>query len=316
MALEHLADVEPDGVARPGLCWYCARPWLRVGDPPDHVLLAGFGARLVTDRCCLACNTQLNRLVDGAALNDYILAIERGRAGLADARRGSGRSRRAAPARQRASLPDGTPIVMDLRVPELIPAQLTTDSEGLVVLGGTAEQRAELVENATRKAESRGRMLDVREKYVGKQIRLQTEVDLVVWPRFAARSALGICSLLGWPDSWLSGETATTLRGWLWDAEPRALDGGRLRDRLRKPPTWAAAACPEKGHLVAFYPGRDGRAAMHVVLFGKHWFATLIDPGGNPTPRAAWRLPIDGSVEATNFHELAEEAYLRARETT
>lgn len=204
---------------------------------------------------------------------------------------------------------------MDLRLPELIPAQLTTDSAGLVVLGGTTEQRAALAANAIRKAASRGRTLDVREKDAGNQIHVQTEVDLVVWPRFAARCALGVSSLLGWPDSWLGGDTATTWRGWLWDAEPRALDGGPLRHTLRKPPTWAAAVCPKEGHLVAFYPGRDGRAAMHVVLFGKHWFATLIHPGENPTPLAAWRLPINKPAQLTNIHELAEEAYLRARET-
>lgn len=298
---------------RPGLCWYCGRPWLRVGDPPDHFLLAALGARLTTDRCCAPCNRALNTRVDQPALSDWLIAIERRRAGLRDTRRGAGRSRQAARPEQHVTTPDGARVVADLSHPDLIPVQVTEDDQGVLVVGGRADERHRLAERIERTARERGRQVTVREQPIPPKFHVSIRADFAVWPRFIARAALGALSREGWSDEWLQSDAARRLRGWLWDGKPRDDTGaGPLHGLLRRPPTWAARACPQGGHLLAWYPGRDGRAALHVVLFGRHWQTVIVDPGSETTPISAWRIALNKPAERTDFRTLADALYRQA----
>jgi hypothetical protein len=312
VALEHLPADEPPGSPRPGLCWYCARPWLRVGDPPDHLLLAALGSRLVTDRCCTRCNAALNARVDQPALADWLIALARRRAGLRDTRRARSRSRPAAPPEQTVTLGDGTAVVADLAHPDLVPAQVTRGRDGPLVVGGRAHERRALVDRVERTARERGRSRSVPDLPIPRELRVGIRADLRVLPRFVARAAFGALSLEGWSDDWLATSSAARLRGWLWDDEPLDDIGGPLRGLLRRPPWWAAQTTPPGGHLLAFHPGRDARAALHMVLFGRHWQAVIIDSEGQPTPLTVWRLPINAAPIRSDFHTVADELFRAA----
>lgn len=275
-------------------------------------MLAGLGSQITTDKACSPCNGLLNQLVDTPFLNDWFVAMERTRRGLRDRRRGARRSRRASPPRQRVTLQDGTPAKVDFSSPELIPAQLREGPGGPVVFGGSASQRERLAVRYRVVTSERGRTREAEEGPTGGTLQMGLSISTTIWLRFAARATLGSLSLLGWSDEWLDGPQAALLRGFVFDERPTK-DGQPLCWRPRRAPSWLATIVRNDEHRLVFYPGPDGRAALHILLFGNQWAGVLVDPECQPTPNAAWRIPIDRAIERGDFFSVSTEVYAASR---
>jgi hypothetical protein len=198
------------------LCFYCARE-LDAAPDPEHVLPAALGTELVTWRVCTACNRRAGREVDQPWLAEP--HVEESRRLLALINR---RGRVAPPLRARGVLEDGSPALVTLAGDRVdIRRRPSRTVEGNVLrLSGYTEAEAE---RTWQRPRDRGELLGDPTTMVATSTALtatvRREVNVDIWPRFAAKVALAFISLFA-DDDWLVTDAAQGLRDVLWNGHP------------------------------------------------------------------------------------------------
>ncbi len=121
------------------------------------------------------------------------------------------------------------------------------------------------------------------------------ETSVAIWPRFAAKVALGIISLLDLYPEWLDTEGAGKLRGlFLHDAAPGYAVGvfpSALGDHH---PLTGMLEPPE--HLLWLQPRPGGGSTLGMVLFGDLEFALTILELKCPPEHPTWLVQPGGPV--------------------
>lgn len=296
--------------ARSGRCWYCGEARLEEGDPPEHVVPSALGGELTTDRVCHDCNTLAGRLIDAPLLRDWFVGWERKLWDIRDVRH---RDRPPPFPEEELTLPGGTRVRWrDDMTLEVIPRVDGEGDQRNIVTGDDAEAE-EIIRKITERAARDGKELtlgDVRRE-LANEVGGRVRVSGLVWLRATTKMAVAAASLV-LDESWLDTEQAAKYREFLWGESPTLCDGRspavaypnpqpELMNDVVQPPT----------HLVVIVPSRD-RVVVSTLLFG-NLCAGSIEFGvdGRP-PQDAWLLdPVQRSVHATTFTELAERAAIR-----
>lgn len=302
--------------SRPGRCWYCAEPRLKVGDPPEHVISAALGASLTTDRVCADCNERAGREIDYPFLGDWFIAMDRALYRVEDPRRRRRRPPRA-PA-QEGQLPDATPV--DLHTQDgpwqaQVRSSIEYHGDEVRIRAPNMEEYERLLERVRRRVESEGRTFhppgepEVIDS--GAAVEMRTQIDGVVWLRSAAKTTLAALSLV-LDDAWLDTPDAAMLRGWLWDADPRNADGQKALAFPMEPADLEQHAAQPPDHLIVLTRVDRDVLGVSVAFFGRSFVRSRVELGGSAPPEpGGWRIPISGAAEWIGWSQLLLEATQR-----
>jgi HNH endonuclease len=280
-------------------CFYCAQPFEGSQDE-EHVLPAAIGADLVTGKVCTACNRRAGVEVDQPWLRHPEVVELRGLYSIAD-RRG-----RVRPASWEGQLNSGKPATISLKGDEVrIVRRPTEEFDGSVwTLEGYDEDAAKRKLERIRAKYGDVRPISSEERMPDGPLTAHVThvVDVGIWPRFAAKVALGVASLLVDDDSWLSGPIASVLRSVLWSGHPSTLTDGlahpgvawSLRPFELQPGTHPLRA-PE--HLLIFEETPEEGEWLVIVVFGwlPYRVPLAMDWAAIEEPPQSWRIdPIAG----------------------
>jgi hypothetical protein len=244
-----------------GLCFYCSGP-LSGSEPPEHVLPAGLGVDLTTRRVCQPCNQRAGREVDQPWLSDYLVNEARVRLQVPD-RRGNPPRNMTIP----AVSGDGRDVFVHLdgtagstRI-ELKP-QYRSDGIHWTTSGYTVEATTKKLERM------RQDHADVRVVRQAPEAAPETAVASIVqppqtWPRFGAKVALAVASLVC-ADDWLESANAKALQEALWSGPADGLEPG-------------VAWCSIPAQLPNALPMRPPEHLLtHVEWDGIQWLGLII----------------------------------------
>jgi hypothetical protein len=143
-------------------------------------------------------------------------------------------------------------------------------------------------------------------------------LDVNVWPRFGAKVALGVASLVVEDESWLDSTVAQELRSVLWDGHPSTIEKGlavpgiawSMRPFLLDAGTHRLRA-PE--HLLIFERDPDGGDWLVIVTFGEllYRLPLPLDWSATGAPPPSWRIDpvtaahvqLPSAVQQASLHE-------------
>jgi hypothetical protein len=214
------------GVTRSGRCWYCGRPRLEVGDPPEHVIAAVLGGALTTNRVCADCNLRAGVEIDKPFVGDWLVVWSRVLWDIRDERHG--RDRPAPIPEEELTLPDGSAVrLLHGGKTEIIPRVEREDDE-LRISVGTDGELNEIVKKITERAARDGKTLTPGEikRQVVEDVAGRIVIDGTLWLRATTKMALAAASL-ALPDDWLDTDQAESTGGSLGrEAASRRRRGG------------------------------------------------------------------------------------------
>lgn len=282
-------------------CFYCAQPFEGSQDE-EHVLPAAVGADLVTGRVCTACNRRAGIEVDRPWLRHPEVVELRSMYSIPD-RRG-----RVRPASWEGQLNDGKPATVRIAGDQVhIARRPTEDFDGTVwTLEGYDDDAAKRKLERLRAAHG-----DVRPIFSEEHVpdgpltaHVTHRLDVDIWPRFAAKVALGIASILVHDESWLDSPLASALRKVLWSGHPSTmLDGLALHAGVAwsmRPfeltPGTHPLRAPE--HLLVFEETPEQGEWLVIVVFGSLLYRVPMpmDWAAIQVPPQSWRFdPIAGA---------------------
>ncbi len=212
------ASAEPRRAAaysyRMGLCFYCGRSLGGARHPREHVLPAAVGGTLLTDRICAGCNRQAGSEVDQPWQNWPLIMELRHRFAVPDR---DGKPPR--PVRWTGALTaGGGPAAIDVKGQRVDVRILPTEDVylGMRVHKGEPADIAKRTRRILRDAPE-AEIVNLPSATLPGPLSAQAtwELDVHVWPRFAAKVALGIASLVA-DDEWVETQEAADLRRVLW----------------------------------------------------------------------------------------------------
>jgi hypothetical protein len=296
---------------RPGRCWACGEPHLKVGDPVEHIVASAIGGVLTTDRFASDCNERLGRLIDQPFLRDPFVAIRRVRHGIKDPRR----PRPPASPRLAATTSDGRSAIFDLADNTVFwPPHFTEDGDRHRVTAQNKDEARRAVESKVERLRRDGFKVQVGQPRTVRQpddpveAKFTLSMDSFLRARVAAKIALGAFSLV-LPEEWLDTDGAKLLQSWLWDERPKTEDGGVIFAAPQEVPSPIDTLGAPPKHTLFFLPG-DGRGALFgIVLFGEELMVVRTGPLDGRPPEIAWQLdPITRTCKKTSFSDLALRA--------
>jgi hypothetical protein len=269
-------------------CFYCANA-LDASPEPEHVLPAAINADLTTRRVCTPCNHWAGTEVDHPWLGSHLVRECRHRWNVPD------RYGRTVPEiAYKGKLNDGDDALVtidgsDVRI-RRIPKQVE-DGQSITFTGydQTEFDRAVLRLQQRHPQLVAPKELTVIETTFTATVNLEASVH--IWPRFAAKVALGVASLVV-DDSWLDTPTAIELRdvlqnghpaselaaldhpGVAWSAVPFELVAGT---HMLLPPQ----------HLLTFETTAEEGDWLVIVVFGELVYRLPLNPlWGDATPQS------------------------------
>lgn len=303
--------------SRPGRCWYCGNEHLAQGDPPEHVIPAAIGGTLTTDRVARSCNNELGKRIDQPFLNDWFIALERVMYRISDPRRA--RSGRPPNPDQIATLEDGTPVRIETRegpwTASVIPSLEKVDEKTFQIRAENAEQAELMMKTKLERLERDG--VDVSKVEVSQEIRqdetpvvnVRAAVDSTIRVRAAARIGLGALSRV-LPETWLDSPDAQRLIGWLWEDDPKTIDGTATAGAgPGKVPQALQLITQPPEHAIIFLPASATEIFINIVLFGSEILPLKVDLNGAPRPTSAVILdPTSGRYIERSWELLVADA--------
>lgn len=203
-------------------CFYCGRTVLQGRHPPEHILPAAVGATLITDKVCSDCNRRAGSEVDWPWQNWPLIMELRHRFAVLD--------RDGKPARPvtwpgqlvsgdaRAAV-DVKGERVDVRI---LPSEY--DEDGVRVFEGDEADLAKRRQRILRKSPD-ARIVPLPSRTLPGPLSAKVEWTLSVhiWPRFMAKVALGVASLIA-EEAWVETQEAAQLRRVLWTGDQSTVD--------------------------------------------------------------------------------------------
>jgi hypothetical protein len=262
------------------ICAYCGRTAGSETHPPEHIFPAAVGGTLVTDAVCSSCNQRAGSEVDQPWMEWPLVMELRHRFDVRDRDR-----KRPRPVRWKGNLISADhPARVDLRGERVDVGVLPRQDEesGLRVYSGDPADVAKWRQR-TQAADPRARFVEFpSEALEGPlQARVTWQLSVDIWPRFAAKVALGAASLIASP-SWLESDEAGRLREVLWQGHASTRNVGLA---LAEGWAWAMAPLDATGvphpirapeHFVALQRWQ-GRACVVLVAFGTFVYRVPVD---------------------------------------
>lgn len=237
-------------------CFYCAEQ-LDQSPEPEHILPASIRAELTTHRVCTRCNRWAGKEIDQPWLGEVHVREARQRWQVPD------RQGNPPPAvSYKGKLQDGGEAIVKVigdqvqirRRPNRI-----DHGESITLTGYSQEEYEKILERLRRQYPNlvAPKKLTFDDTSLTATVHLESIVHL--WPRFAAKVALGVTSLLV-PDSWLATDVAIGLRQILRNGHLRTLQAALDQPGI----AWSAIPLQliEGSHPV--------RPPQHLITFEEH----------------------------------------------
>jgi hypothetical protein len=290
-------------------CWQCGRDHGTL--TLEHIVPQRWGGRLTT-RSCTDCNGRAARI---ERLAEEVPWVQRA-LGAAGVRGSSGKVQEP---RTEAHYPDGawgviayttagpTPVVFK-------PRKLGVDGDGREIWEVPADQVAKFRERVGR----RGQGVEVRERRVGTYEGAEVEYgvgppNISLWPRLAAKMALG-CASLALDQTWLQSAGARGLQTLFVHDRGPGYDLGVLPTELGDEDALRDLLDVDE-HLLLFQPHPDGGATFAAILFGAVQFALHV-PDADSKAHPTWLLRANtpASRPPESLDHVYRQLILRAKE--
>jgi hypothetical protein len=252
---------------------------------PEHILPASIRAELITHRVCTPCNRWAGEEIDQPWLSEVHVKNARQRWQIPD-RRGNPAPSVSYPGK----LGDGGEALVRIIGEQVNIRRLPSKvdhGDSITLTGYDQKEYEKIVERLRRQYPKLVAPKEITVHNTSLAATVHLESNVHIWPRFAAKVALGIASLLV-PDSWLATDVAIGLRQVLRDGHPQT-----LRAALDQPGiAWSAipfglieGSHPVKPpqHLITFEEVK-GEQWLIIVVFGELLYRVplRLDWGGLP----------------------------------
>jgi len=274
-------------------CFYCAEPFDGAQDG-EHILPAAIGSHLVTRRVCTPCNRRAGIEIDRPWLRHPEIVQLRAIYKIPD-RRG-----RVRPASWQGELGGGktAEISVEGETVRVVPRPSESFENGIWTVEGYDDAAAEKKLQRLRRDHGDVRLISSESRPTQNLSATVTHtLDVDVWPRFGAKVALGVASLVVADDSWLDSSLAQHLRSVLWHGDPSTIDkslsGPGVAWSMRPFSLRAGTHhLPAPQHLLIFEHDPESGDWLVIVTFGEllYRLPLPLDCSAIGAPPQSWRI--------------------------
>lgn len=304
------------GDERPGRCWYCCEPRLRIDDPPEHVIPSALGGTLTTDRVCRECNERAGREIDLPLQNDWLVAQTKILHEVVSSRRGStGKPKTGRSDAHRKGDP-GTVVDISRDWTPTVRSKIERTGTTAKIAAGSEDEANRLRERLVKQLNAEGLQIDTEEttREQFNEVAINVTLDGVVWLRAAAKMMLGALSLCV-DDTLLETADIARLRRWLWEKQPTYDDGSPAFADPNQPILPETLVAPPPTHVVSVYSAQltEKRVVVSIGLFGTFYVRAGVGLSP-PLPDKVWLVVPGESARELTWDSFIDEATRRTIE--